>query len=174
MIRIKKALKKTLVRMKLNASPETCFVLETVLESKRVPRTVGYNTILTSSTISELSVSSVLDVSTIKMPLSLTVYENIHILREELKKSKKADPGFCPVLIKANNILLKNQEYEKVLKYDDLTLMSTLTNTVGFVTPLYKLNKMLIPDTEKEGEKEGEEASEGEKIEGESPPVTTP
>jgi hypothetical protein len=59
MQRIKKALKKTLVRMQLHASPDTCYVLETVLESKRVPRLVGYNTILTSSTISELKVSSV-------------------------------------------------------------------------------------------------------------------
>jgi hypothetical protein len=91
--RIKKAIKKTIVRMKLNVSPDSCFVLETVLESKRAKRSVGYNTILTSSTISELSISSALDVSTIKMPLSLTVYDNIHILREELKKSKKADPG---------------------------------------------------------------------------------
>jgi hypothetical protein len=52
--------------------------------------------------------------------------------------------GFCPVLIKANNILLKNKEYEKILKYDDLTLMSTLKNTIGtlslFLMPLAALH----------------------------------
>ena len=105
MQKLKKSLKNNLLILNTKSS---CFVLKSIS-----PKDVTYKVKnLTSNTTNKIGLGSLLDVSTLKFPLCLQPFENSQLLKKNLIEDKSNLKRNVPVIVKQNNLVFKNKNYE--------------------------------------------------------------
>lgn len=105
MQKLKKSLKNNLLILNTKSS---CFVLKSIS-----PKDVTYKVKnLTSNTTNKIGLGSLLDVSALKFPLCLQHFENSQLLKKNLIEDKSDLKRNVPVIVKQNNLVFKNKNYE--------------------------------------------------------------
>ena len=105
MQKLKKSLKNNLLILNTKSS---CFVLRSIS-----PKDVTYKVKnLTSNTTDKIGLGSLLDTSVLKFPLCLQSFENSQDLKKNLIENKLNLKKNIPVLVKENNLVFKNKNYE--------------------------------------------------------------
>ena len=105
MQKLKKSLKNNLLILNTKSS---CFVLKSIS-----PKDVTYKVKnLTSNTTNSIGLGSLLNVSTLKFPLCLQHFENSQLLKKNLIEDKSDLKRNVPVIVKQNNLVFKNKNYE--------------------------------------------------------------
>jgi len=105
MQKLKKSLKNNLLVLNTKSS---CFVLKSIS-----PKDVTYKVKnLTSNTTDKIGLGSLLDTSILKFPLCLQSFENSKHLKKNLIEDKLNLKKNVPILVKENNLVFKNKNYE--------------------------------------------------------------
>ena len=109
MQKLKKSLKNNLLILNTKSS---CFVLKSIS-----PKDVTYKVKnLTSNTTDKVCLGSLLDLSKLKFPLCLQSFENSQHLKKNLIEDKLDLKKNIPILVKENNLVFKNRNYEILVK----------------------------------------------------------
>ena len=106
-------LKKSLINNLLTLNTKSsCFVLRSIS-----PKDVSYKVKnLTGNTTDKIGLGSLLDVSILKFPLCLQSFESSKHLKKNLVENKLDLKKDTPILVKENNLVFKNKNYEILVK----------------------------------------------------------
>ena len=107
--KLKKSLKNNLLRLNVKNSS---FILKNV-SSKDVDYDVQN---LTSNTVTKIGLGSTLDISILKFPLIIQSFENSQLLKRNLVENKLDLKKNIPILVKSNNLLFKDKNYEILIQ----------------------------------------------------------
>ena len=134
MQKLKKSLKNNLLRLSVKNS---CFILKNASS-----KDVDYNAQnLTSNTICKIGLGSSLDISILKFPLIIQSFENSQLLKKYLVEDKLNLKKKVPVLIKSNNLVFKDKNYEILVQQNFQNQMIKMRNSLSTIMLLIVLLK---------------------------------
>jgi hypothetical protein len=132
--KLKKSLKNNLLKLSVKNS---CFILKNASS-----KDVDYNAQnLTSNTISKIGLGSSLDISILKFPLIIQSFENSQLLKKNLVEDKLNLKKKVPILIKSNNLIFKDKNYEILVQQNFQNQMIKMRNSLSRILSLVVLLK---------------------------------
>lgn len=132
--KLKKSLKNNLLKLSVKNSS---FILKNA-SSKDVDYNVQN---LTSNTITKIGLGSSLDVSIFKFPLIIQSFENSQLLKKNLVENKLDLKRNTPILIKSNNLLFKDKNYEILVQQNFQNQLIKMKNSLSRILLLLILLK---------------------------------
>ena len=118
---IQKKFKKSLKNNLLSLNAQTsCFVLTNVSQKDVVYKVQS----LTSNTMKKLGLEHTLDTSILKFPLSLQTFQNSSLL-----KKKMIERNCGPIIVRANNLILKNKAYQILIQQNIYSQVAKMKRT---------------------------------------------
>jgi hypothetical protein len=132
--KLKKSLKNNLLKLSVKNS---CFILK-----NSSSKDVDYNAQnLTSNTISKIGLGSSLDISILKFPLIIQSFENSQFLKKHLIEDKLNLKKKVPILVKSNNLIFKDKNYEILVQQNFQNQMIKMRNSLSRIMSLVVLLK---------------------------------
>lgn len=131
--KLKKSLKNNLLKLSVKNS---CFILRNA-SSKDINYSAQN---LTSNTIDKIGLGSLLNVSILKFPLIIQSFENSQLLKEHLVEDK-LNIKKVPILIKSNNLVFKDKNYEILVQQNFQNQLIKMRSSLSGIMPLLILLK---------------------------------
>ena len=133
--KLKKSLKNNLLRLNIKNSS---FILKNV-SSKDVNYDVQN---LTSNTITKIGLGSTLDISIFKFPLIIQSFKNSQLLKRNLVENKLDLKKNTPILVKSNNLLFKDKNYEILIQQSFQNQLMKMRSSLSRIMLLLVLLKL--------------------------------
>ena len=123
--KLKKLLKKTLIKA-YTEKKDSFFILENTLRINPEDQTHDFSTFLIGSNIVQLNKNYCSKNLNLKLPLKLKNFDNFENLTLSLIKSKTKLGFSSLVLVKKDNLILKNQTHEIFMKSQEKKLCNSI------------------------------------------------
>ena len=143
MQKLKKSLKNNLLNSYIK---DSFFVLTNVkkLESNINSQKFYISQNLTKNTINQLDINLIIDVSVLKFPIQLKIFETFNRLKINLRDESAMLKIHSPIVVKANNLIFKNKTYELLICNYPNSQVFKLKNSIYPIVSVILLLKLYL------------------------------
>lgn len=135
--KLKKILKKTLVKIHIE-NKNSYFLLENRLRTDKENQNFSSSTFLIGSNIIQLNKNYCANSLGLKLPVMLKVSQTFESLISNLTKSKSKLGFSALILVKKDNLILKNQNYNFFVKTKEQKMCMNIISLKNFALSLIK------------------------------------
>lgn len=135
--KLKKILKKTLIKIHIE-NRNSYFLLENRLRTDKENQNFSSSTFLIGSNVVQLNKNYCANSLGLKLPVTLKVSQTFENLISNLTKSKSKLGFSALVLVKKDNLILKNQNYNFFVKTKEQKICTNIISFKNFALSLIK------------------------------------